>query len=299
MNQPSSSTSTPAPEPTNKSGGVDIGRVILYSFLLLALGAIGYQFLIANAGYNRALNAMMEKKYDSKIAIEGGLTPEMVRETLGFEPKVKDYEESGVHLETYTWFSLNPADPLVIAVAYLKDEKSGKYVAEKVIDHVPTQEDLDEVTRLGAPTGFSDAPDFGAAGGGGEEGEGDDSGGGGSGSRGGFSPATLFERFDTDKDGKISKEEVAESRNPDRIMANDTDKDGFVSLQEMEAAFAARAAEGGGEGGGGGEHSHDHGDGDHGDGDHGDGEDDAASGRPKPPTSEKPETEKETESDDQ
>lgn len=57
------------------------------------------------------------------------------------------------------------------------------------------------------------------------------------------SPVDIFSRFDSDKDGKISKDEA-----PDRMRENfdriDADKDGGVTPDELRTAFAAMAGRG-------------------------------------------------------
>ncbi len=56
--------------------------------------------------------------------------------------------------------------------------------------------------------------------------------------KGGMGPGPMFDRFDTDKDGRISKEEMRAGT--DKIFAEaDTNKDGFVSKEEMEAHHKA------------------------------------------------------------
>ena len=54
----------------------------------------------------------------------------------------------------------------------------------------------------------------------------------------GMGPAPMFDRFDTDKDGRISKEEMRTGT--DKVFAEvDTNKDGFVSKDEMQAHHKA------------------------------------------------------------
>lgn len=65
--------------------------------------------------------------------------------------------------------------------------------------------------------------------------------GGGYGQRGGKHAAKrLFERYDTDKDGVITKAEIAEVQAAD-FAAADTNGDGEVSLEEFKAAFLERS----------------------------------------------------------
>ena len=61
---------------------------------------------------------------------------------------------------------------------------------------------------------------------------------GGMGGMGGMGPGPMFDRFDTDKDGRISKEEMRTAT--DKMFAEaDTNKDGFISKEEMEAHHKA------------------------------------------------------------
>ena len=58
------------------------------------------------------------------------------------------------------------------------------------------------------------------------------------GMHGGMGPGPMFDKFDTDKDGRISKEEMRAGT--DKVFADvDTNKDGFVSKDEMEAHHKA------------------------------------------------------------
>lgn len=58
------------------------------------------------------------------------------------------------------------------------------------------------------------------------------------GGMGGMGPGPMFDRFDTDKDGRISKEEMRNGT--DKVFAEiDTNKDGFISKEEMEAHHKA------------------------------------------------------------
>ena len=59
------------------------------------------------------------------------------------------------------------------------------------------------------------------------------------GSRG---PQAMFERFDADGDGRVTREEVEAFRS-ERFDEMDADGDGRVTLDEMREAAAARAAE--------------------------------------------------------
>ena len=56
--------------------------------------------------------------------------------------------------------------------------------------------------------------------------------------RGGMGPGPMFDRFDTDKDGRISKDEMRAGT--DKLFAEaDTNKDGFISKEEMAAHHKA------------------------------------------------------------
>ncbi len=58
------------------------------------------------------------------------------------------------------------------------------------------------------------------------------------GGMGGMGPGPMFDRFDTDKDGRISKDEMRAGT--DKVFAEtDTNKDGFISKEEMEAHHKA------------------------------------------------------------
>jgi Ca2+-binding EF-hand superfamily protein len=53
----------------------------------------------------------------------------------------------------------------------------------------------------------------------------------------------VMARLDTDKDGKISKDEASKGRRLSKHFEQvDADHDGFVTRAELEAAFARRAA---------------------------------------------------------
>ena len=59
-------------------------------------------------------------------------------------------------------------------------------------------------------------------------------------------PAEILEKYDTDKDGKLSPEErkaAGEARKAEILAKYDTDKDGKLSAEERQAAAAARKAE--------------------------------------------------------
>lgn len=66
-------------------------------------------------------------------------------------------------------------------------------------------------------------------------------GGGGMDQRGGDRGAMLFERFDSDGDGRVTRDEVAAARTA-RQAALDADGDGFVSRDEMTAHAQAEAS---------------------------------------------------------
>ena len=74
-----------------------------------------------------------------------------------------------------------------------------------------------------------------------------DQGGGGGRRGGGFDLAAIFERRDTDGDGKLSGDEIGE-RLRDRLDQIDSDQDGSVTLAEfqdgMQSMFANRGADG-------------------------------------------------------
>lgn len=53
-------------------------------------------------------------------------------------------------------------------------------------------------------------------------------------------PAALFERFDTDSDGRITRAEMLALRE-ERLNTLDADGDGFITAEEIEAAAAERA----------------------------------------------------------
>ena len=93
----------------------------------------------------------------------------------------------------------------------------------------------------GGPT--SDGRDSGSPGQGGRR-------GGGPG--GGFDPATIFQQRDTDRDGKLTGDEISQ-RMRDRLDQIDSDQDGSVTLEEfqegMQRMFANRGANTGSEGG--------------------------------------------------
>ncbi|WP_158265454.1 EF-hand domain-containing protein [Blastopirellula marina] len=80
------------------------------------------------------------------------------------------------------------------------------------------------------------------------------------GQRGGgqFNPEQMIQRvmqLDKDSDGKLSKEELGESRIAAMFERADTDKDGFLTKEELTAAFSRGRGQGGpgrGEGGPGG-----------------------------------------------
>ncbi len=56
--------------------------------------------------------------------------------------------------------------------------------------------------------------------------------------RGGMGPGPMFDRFDTDKDGRLSKDEMRAGI--DKVFTEaDTNKDGFVSKEEMTAQHKA------------------------------------------------------------
>ncbi len=58
------------------------------------------------------------------------------------------------------------------------------------------------------------------------------------GMHGGMGPGPMFDKFDTDKDGRISKEQMRASTA--KLFAEaDTNKDGFISKEEMEAHHKA------------------------------------------------------------
>lgn len=61
------------------------------------------------------------------------------------------------------------------------------------------------------------------------------------------SPADIVARWDTDKDGAVSKAEwVAAGRPAERFDLVDADKDGKVTVAELEAAFKAMRQQQGG-----------------------------------------------------
>jgi Ca2+-binding EF-hand superfamily protein len=66
-------------------------------------------------------------------------------------------------------------------------------------------------------------------------------GGDGKGTRGGWMTG-MFERFDADGDGSVTRAE-ADAAHAASFAAADTDGDGSVNLEELTAALAARAAE--------------------------------------------------------
>ncbi len=58
------------------------------------------------------------------------------------------------------------------------------------------------------------------------------------GGMGGMGPGPMFDKFDTDNDGRISKDEMRAGT--DKMFADvDTNKDGFISKEEMEAHHKA------------------------------------------------------------
>lgn len=60
-------------------------------------------------------------------------------------------------------------------------------------------------------------------------------------------PADIVARWDTNKDGSVSKEEwVAAGRPAERFDLVDADKDGKVTAAELEAAFKAMQQQRGG-----------------------------------------------------
>jgi HlyD family secretion protein len=102
---------------------------------------------------------------------------------------------------------------------------------------------------LGPPVQPGAGPDSpGGPGGGGPPGS---AGQGRPGGGGGFSPAQMLERRDTNKDGKLSADEVAEQMKP-RFAELDANGDGGLDASELGKLIQSRQAAGGGGGPGGG-----------------------------------------------
>ena len=65
--------------------------------------------------------------------------------------------------------------------------------------------------------------------------------------------ARMFETFDKNKDGKLSKDEITDERFLSLFERADADKDGYVTKEELKALFVKEAASQGGRGGQGGD----------------------------------------------
>ena len=69
---------------------------------------------------------------------------------------------------------------------------------------------------------------------------------GGGGGGGGFDPTMMFANMDTNKDGKLTGDEISD-RMRENMDATDTDSDGAITLEELEERIRQRrAARGGG-----------------------------------------------------
>jgi photosystem II stability/assembly factor-like uncharacterized protein len=130
------------------------------------------------------------------------------------------------------------------SIDFLLAEKAKK-VSVKVVD--VTGKTVWDNSQGG---GFGGGRGFGGGGGGGGGGAG---GAGGGGAGGAFDPEAMFKRSDANSDGKISKEEAAESRRlADTFDTADTNKDGSIDLEEYRKYVATAMQQLGGQGGGGG-----------------------------------------------
>jgi multidrug efflux pump subunit AcrA (membrane-fusion protein) len=94
--------------------------------------------------------------------------------------------------------------------------------------------DADDKSKAGRGAGES--------GGKGSRGEGGRSGRGG---RGGFDPAAMFDRYDTNKDGTISIDEIPAERR-DRLVSADANKDGKIDRAELSSSMSRQRGGGGG-----------------------------------------------------
>ncbi len=99
-----------------------------------------------------------------------------------------------------------------------------------------------EETQAEKPSDAAPAP-AGRPGGGSGPGAG---GPGGGGSR--FDPMSMFNRFDTDKDGKVTEQELAGNRMADRLKTLDKDGDKAISKDEFSSGIGALFSGGGGGG---------------------------------------------------
>ena len=62
---------------------------------------------------------------------------------------------------------------------------------------------------------------------------------------------SMFNRFDTDKDGKVTEQELAGNRMADRLKTLDKDGDKAISKDEFSSGIGALFSGGGGRSGGG------------------------------------------------
>ncbi|MCH2182613.1 MAG: PQQ-binding-like beta-propeller repeat protein [Mariniblastus sp.] len=109
-----------------------------------------------------------------------------------------------------------------------------------------------EAAEPAAETPDASAAGGGRPGGGRPGGAGRPSGGrgnpGGGGSR--FDPMTMFNRFDTDKDGKVTEQELEGNQMADRLKTLDKDGDKAISQEEFSSGVGALFSGGGRSGGG-------------------------------------------------
>ena len=117
---------------------------------------------------------------------------------------------------------------------------------------VPPEETQAEKPSAGAeapPEGRGGRPAGGRPGAGGP-GAGGPGGGrpGGGGSR--FDPMSMFNRFDTDKDGKVTEQELEGNRMADRLKTLDKDGDKAISKEEFSSGIGSLFSGGGGRSGG-------------------------------------------------
>jgi hypothetical protein len=259
------SEQTPDTSPTSdRDGSGKLRLKILLCVFVVALVALGYDFLIARPGVVRAY----DKVEKANVAVAGvpleRLTNADVQKLVGRQPS-ETYEDGPYTIELYSWTagipvgvkgaeSRSPGLGLRTHDYYAVYAKSGEDLVFQThfkfsIDSDDTPVAADASAEVADAGGDPALMMMGGGGGGGPGGGGPGAGRPGGG--GGFDPDAIFARRDENEDGKLTGDELS-GRLADRVEQLDTDKNGEISREEFDAGMQNFAGGGGGGGGFGG-----------------------------------------------